>query len=92
MDTIDAVPSVSLNDVNFTYSSARDASIKGCSLHLPRGSRCLLVGATGAGKTTLLQLIAGKYMLGKEAILVLGRPPFHDMVRGGQEGKGGLGW
>ena len=51
-----------------------------------------MVGANGAGKTTLLQLIAGKYMLGKEAILVLGRPPFHDMVRGGQEGKGGLGW
>jgi ABC-type molybdenum transport system ATPase subunit/photorepair protein PhrA len=41
----------------------------------------LLVGANGAGKTTLLQILAGKYMVGQEMVRVLGRPPFHDMVR-----------
>jgi hypothetical protein len=34
-----------------------------------------------AGKTTLLQLIAGKYMVAKKTIVVLGQSPFHDLVR-----------
>jgi energy-coupling factor transporter ATP-binding protein EcfA2 len=33
-----------------------------------------------AGKTTLLQLIAGKYMVGRETIRVLGQSPFYAMV------------
>lgn len=32
--------------------------INNCNIDLPRGSRCLLVGANGAGKTTLLQVCA----------------------------------
>eukprot|EP00983_Pelagomonas_calceolata_P077089 1153706-Pelagomonas_calceolata.AAC.1 len=32
--------------------------IRGCNIDIPRGSRCLLVGANGAGKTTLLQKLA----------------------------------
>ncbi|KAG7667978.1 putative ABC transporter I family member 21 [Nannochloris sp. 'desiccata'] len=49
------------------------------SLNLPRGSRCLLCGANGAGKTTLLQVLAGKYMVGKDTVRILGRPAFHDI-------------
>lgn len=70
---------VDLNHVTFSYPAC-DAFVKDCSLHLPKGSRCLLVGANGAGKTTLLQIVAGKYMVGKESVYVLGRSPFHDMV------------
>jgi ABC-type uncharacterized transport system ATPase subunit len=33
-----------------------------------------------AGKTTLLQLIAGKYLVGREVIRVLGSSPFYDTV------------
>lgn len=33
------------------------------------------------GKTTLLQLVAGKYMVGRDSIRVLGQSPFYDMVR-----------
>ena len=33
------------------------------------------------GKTTLLQLLAGKYMVPRDRIVVLGEAPFHDMVR-----------
>lgn len=47
-------------------------------LQLQPGSRCLLVGANGAGKTTLLKILAGKHMVSREQVLVLGRPPFHD--------------
>lgn len=47
------------------------------SLKLPRGGRCLLIGANGAGKTTLLKILAGKHMVGRDQVLVLGSPPFH---------------
>ena len=47
---------------------------------MSRGSRCLLLGANGAGKSTLLQLLAGKYMVGQDAVRILGRPAFHDLV------------
>lgn len=48
------------------------------SLQLPAGSRCLLIGANGAGKTTLLKIIAGKHMVGRDQVVVLGGSPFHD--------------
>lgn len=48
------------------------------SMKLPAGSRCLLCGANGAGKTTLLQVLAGKHMVNRSMLCVLGRSPFHD--------------
>lgn len=72
---------VGLQGVQFSYPGC-PPFIKGCSIALPKGSRCLLIGANGAGKTTLLQIVAGKYMVGKESVLVLGRSPFHDLVSG----------
>ena len=33
-----------------------------------------------AGKTTLLQILAGQYMVDKDAVRVLGRPAFHDIA------------
>jgi CCR4-NOT complex subunit CAF16 len=76
-----SLPAVELKNASFAYPSC-PPFIQGCSMQLPAGSRCLLLGANGAGKTTLLQLLAGKYMVDKESVLVLGRPPFHDLVRG----------
>ena len=32
-----------------------------------------------AGKSTLLQILAGQYMVGPEAVRILGRPAFHDI-------------
>ncbi|KAK9868754.1 hypothetical protein WJX84_007469 [Apatococcus fuscideae] len=49
------------------------------SLHLPGGSRCLLLGGNGAGKTTLLQVLAGKHMVGKDVVRIIGRSAFHDI-------------
>lgn len=48
------------------------------SLQLSKGSRCLLIGANGAGKTTLLKIIAGKHMVSRGQVVVLGASPFHD--------------
>lgn len=70
---------VQLNKLQFSYPGC-DKFLKGVSLDLPKGSRTLLLGANGAGKTTLLQLIAGKYMVGRETIRVLQQSPFYDMV------------
>lgn len=38
----------------------------------------MLIGANGAGKTTLLKVIAGKHMVGRDQVAVLGGSPFHD--------------
>ncbi|PNW73979.1 hypothetical protein CHLRE_13g580300v5 [Chlamydomonas reinhardtii] len=67
-----------LNSTTFAYPGC-DPFIKGCNLNIPRGSRCLLIGANGAGKTTLLQIVAGKYMVAKDSVRVLTRSPFHDL-------------
>lgn len=72
------VAGIGLNGVSFGYSGCPPV-IKNCNFDIPRGSRCLLLGANGAGKTTMLQVVAGKYMVGKQDVLVLGRSPFHDM-------------
>ena len=49
------------------------------TLDLPPGSRCLLSGANGAGKSTLLQILAGKTMVDRDAVRVIGKPPFHEI-------------
>jgi len=48
------------------------------NLTLPRGARCLLLGANGAGKTTLLKVLGGHHLVPPPSVSVLGRPPFHD--------------
>jgi CCR4-NOT complex subunit CAF16 len=77
---------VQLQHLQFSYPSTEGPFLHNMNLELPRGSRCLLIGANGAGKTTLLQLIAGKYMVPRDAIRVLSRSPFYDMVRRAREG------
>mmetsp|Transcript_4414 Transcript_4414/g.7305 ORF Transcript_4414/g.7305 Transcript_4414/m.7305 type:complete len:306 (-) Transcript_4414:417-1334(-) len=69
---------VVIDEIKFSYPGSSQPFIRDCRLDLPRGSRCLLVGANGAGKTTLLQIVAGKYMVDPSMVRVLGRPPFHD--------------
>ena len=53
-------------------------ALKNVSLDVRKGSRTLLLGANGAGKTTLMRIIAGRHMIPREAVTVLGRPAFHD--------------
>jgi ABC-type Mn2+/Zn2+ transport system ATPase subunit len=53
------IDGINLNNVTFAYPNC-PPFIKDGNLNLPRGSRCLLIGANGTGKTTLLQLVAGE--------------------------------
>lgn len=49
------------------------------SFEIPRGARCLLVGANGAGKTTMLRLLGGKHMVPMGQVQCLGLNSFHDI-------------
>ena len=47
---------------------------------LPRSNAfCPARPLLAAGKTSLLQVLAGKYMVGQDAVRILGRPAFHDI-------------
>ncbi|KAI8925321.1 P-loop containing nucleoside triphosphate hydrolase protein [Entophlyctis helioformis] len=66
---------VEVNALNFDFGGP--AILTDVTLHLKRGSRCLLVGANGAGKSTLLRILAGK-SLSKGDVKVLGRRAFDE--------------
>lgn len=72
---------VDVRDLSYSFADARDLALDHCTLVLPRGSRCLLIGANGAGKSTLLRLLAGK-RLAKCNIRVFGKDVFYDAPRG----------
>merc|ERR1719247_3938750 len=48
------------------------------TMGLPRGARCMLIGANGAGKSTLMNVIGGKHMVEKGSVQVLGKTAFYD--------------
>merc|ERR1740133_857135 len=48
------------------------------NMELPRGARCMLVGANGAGKSTLMNVIGGKHMVEKGSVQMLGKSAFYD--------------
>jgi CCR4-NOT complex subunit CAF16 len=48
------------------------------TLGLPKGARCMLIGANGAGKSTLMNVIGGKHMVEKGSVQVLGKHAFYD--------------
>ncbi|MCL4563007.1 MAG: energy-coupling factor transporter ATPase [Chloroflexi bacterium] len=50
---------ISLQNVNFQYSSTGPSVINDVSLSIGESEVVLLIGATGSGKSTLLQIIAG---------------------------------
>lgn len=47
-----------LDHVHFTYKHTGITALHDVSLHIPAGSKVLLLGRAGAGKTTLMQVIA----------------------------------
>jgi CCR4-NOT complex subunit CAF16 len=71
-------PAVAIRDLTFRYKGAPRDVLTGIDLTLPVGIRCLVIGANGAGKTTLLRIIAGKHMVARETVRVLGASAFHD--------------
>lgn len=74
--TTDAV--IDVNHLTFSYPRESEPVLQGVDLHIPSGSRTLLLGRNGAGKSTLLRIMGGKHMIPLESVHVLGRPAFHD--------------
>jgi len=73
-----SVPAVEIRDLHFTYRGRTRPVLEGIDLVIAPGSRCLVIGANGAGKTTLLRVVAGKHMVARETVRVLGASAFHD--------------
>jgi CCR4-NOT complex subunit CAF16 len=71
-------PAVVVRDLRFSYNRSKRVILDGIDLEIPAGVRCLVIGANGAGKTTLLRVIAGKHMVSRETVRVLGASAFHD--------------
>jgi CCR4-NOT complex subunit CAF16 len=67
-----------IRELDFAYARGLPLALESLSLSLRGGQRHLLVGANGSGKTTLLRVLAGKHMVPRQAVEVLGRPAFHD--------------
>jgi CCR4-NOT complex subunit CAF16 len=68
---------VDVRGLTFAYEGGPPV-LRELSLTLPRGVRCLLVGANGSGKTTLLSLLAGRHMIDDKIVQIFGRPAFSD--------------
>jgi len=72
-------PAVRLSGFSWSYSSSKAPQLQNLSFEVPRGARCLLVGANGAGKTTLLKMLGGKHMVPRGQVQCLGYDSFHDI-------------
>ncbi|CAN2246174.1 MdlB ABC-type multidrug transport system, ATPase and permease components [actinobacterium SCGC AAA044-D11] len=53
------IPSISVNDLTFTYPGSRKASLSGISFNVETGKTLAIVGKSGAGKTTLVDSLLG---------------------------------
>ncbi|GAA6064663.1 hypothetical protein JCM10212_001779 [Sporobolomyces blumeae] len=74
-----------VEQLSFSYAQLNGAPprpvLGSVDCNLPRGSRCILVGANGAGKSTLLQILAGK-RLTKSGAKVLDQDVFFNTPKG----------
>ncbi len=49
---------IAIDDLHFSWESGATV-LSGCSLQVPKGEFCMLLGTNGSGKSTLLRLLAG---------------------------------
>ncbi|MFD2630373.1 thiol reductant ABC exporter subunit CydC [Oceanobacillus kapialis] len=57
----DEVPSVSMNNVTFSFEGEWRPTLKNVSLELDKGSKTAIVGPSGSGKSTILQILLKLY-------------------------------
>ncbi|GAA5903929.1 hypothetical protein JCM6882_001351 [Rhodosporidiobolus microsporus] len=72
-------PAIELDNLSFAYQALNAPPVPvlhRVDLNLPRGSRCIIIGANGAGKSTLLQILAGKRLTRGSKAKVLGEDVF----------------
>lgn len=68
-------PDIDVRNLSYTFPD-RSLGLTNINLHLPAGSRTLLIGANGAGKTTLLRLLSGKRLAPAGTVSIAGVDPF----------------
>ncbi|KII94761.1 hypothetical protein PLICRDRAFT_148930 [Plicaturopsis crispa FD-325 SS-3] len=54
---------IAVSKLTYSHTPGSPVALTDIDLHLPRGSRTIIVGANGAGKSTLLQVLAGKRLV-----------------------------
>ncbi len=69
---------IDVRDLRFAYRGDPREVLAGVNLRVAARRRVLVIGANGAGKTTLLRVLAGKHMVDRERVRVLGTSAFHD--------------
>lgn len=72
-------PAISVEGLHFQFKE--NPVFQGLDVQIPAYSRCLVLGCNGVGKSTLLRLVAGKHMIQKGRISVLGKDPFLGQLR-----------
>jgi len=72
-------PAVKVSNFTWRYKNSKAAQLDDVSFEIPRGARCMLIGANGAGKTTLLKILGGKNMVPEGQVQCLGYSAFHDL-------------
>lgn len=71
---------IALQNVLYQYPGASDASLRGVSLTIPRGTSVGFVGSSGAGKTTIVDVILGLLPPTEGQVLVDGRDIYDDLT------------
>lgn len=85
-------PVVELSDIEFTYPSSSQPTLKLPSLTAARGEKLFIHGPSGCGKTTLLEILAGVLVPQKGRATLLGTdlvqasPPARDRFRAAHVG------
>ncbi|KAK5941659.1 CCR4-NOT regulatory complex component [Knufia obscura] len=69
-------PAINVTNLTYKFPNTSQPGLSDITLHLPAGSRTLLIGANGAGKTTLLRLLSGKRLAPRDTITINGLDPF----------------
>ncbi|KAI9637274.1 P-loop containing nucleoside triphosphate hydrolase protein [Dioszegia hungarica] len=67
---------INCQDLVYAFQEGAESALTGATLQLPRGARCLLVGANGAGKSTMLRILAGKRLTKTRCCRILGQDVF----------------
>ena len=74
-------PSIDVSSLTYSFPDG-SSGLRNVTLHLPPGSRTLLIGANGSGKTTLLRLLSGKRMAPTGTVSIAGIDPFTSGLEG----------
>ncbi|RPD67364.1 P-loop containing nucleoside triphosphate hydrolase protein [Lentinus tigrinus ALCF2SS1-7] len=75
---------ISIENLTYSHIPGAPPSLANINIHLPKGSRTILVGANGAGKSTLLQILAGKRLISAPGtdVRIKGRDVFRNTPLG----------